>query len=69
LVWQVGEGVTEQILPPDAGRWDVYVIWFAHAIRTTDEFVAAFRRVLPELQSIHAHAVTQHSRNASRISE
>jgi hypothetical protein len=24
---------------------------------------------LPELQSIHAHAVTQHSRNASRISE
>jgi hypothetical protein len=56
LVWQVGEGVTEQILPPDSKRWGVYSIWFAQAIHTTRELVEAFRRVLPELQSIHARA-------------
>ena len=64
LVWQVGEGVTEQILPPDAGRWGVYSVWFAHSIHSTEEFVAAFRRILPDLQSIHTHAVNQSDRNA-----
>jgi hypothetical protein len=54
LVWQVGKGATEQICPPEEGRWGVYAIWFANAIRTTEDFVAAFRRVLPELQAIHA---------------
>lgn len=58
LVWQVGEGVTEQIMPPDADRWGVYAIWFTHAIHSTDEFVAAFRLVLPELRSIY-HGVAQ----------
>ena len=64
LVWQVGEGATQQILPPDAGRWGVYAIWFTHAIHTTEEFVAAFRRLLPELQSIHARVTNQQHRNA-----
>ena len=64
LVWQVGEGVTELILPSDAGRWGVYSVWFAHSIHTTEELVTAFRRILPELQSIHAHAVNQFNRNA-----
>jgi len=64
IVWQVGEGTTYQVLPPDASRWGVYGLWFSELIRTTDDIVAAFRLRLPELQSIYARICNDNSRNA-----
>ena len=63
IVWQVGEGSTYEVLPPDANRWGVYGLWFPALIRTTADIVAAFRLRLPELQAIHAR-VSSDSRTA-----
>jgi len=51
LVWEVGTEPLQEILPPDAERWGVYAIWFPHPTRTTEDFVSAFRAVLPQLQA------------------
>ena len=53
LVWEVGEDEPSEILPPDEKRWGVYQIWFSRPIRTTDDLVACFREVLPQLQRIY----------------
>jgi hypothetical protein len=53
LVWEVGHGEPSQILPPDEKRWGVYGICFSRRIRTTDDLVACFREVLPQLQKIY----------------
>ena len=57
IVWEVGNGAIETVSPPEPGRWGVYALWFPHPIHTTEEFVAEFRRQLPALKAIHAHAV------------
>ena len=53
LVWDVGGGKIDEICPPDESRWGVYQIWFKRPVRTTDDLVAAFRTVLPELERIY----------------
>jgi len=53
LVWDVGEGEPTEICAPDESRWGVYQIWFPRPIRTTDDLVACFRAVLPQLQRIY----------------
>jgi hypothetical protein len=60
LVWEVGTGALQEILPPDAERWGVYAIFFPHATRTIHDLVSAFRAVLPQLKAKYAevrHAV------------
>lgn len=54
LVWEVGTGPLQEILPPDAERWGVYAISFPHPTRTVDDLVSAFRVVLPQLKAKHA---------------
>ena len=56
IVWQVGEGGIEQILPPDQARWGVWCLWVPAEVRGVDELVAALRCFLPELKQIHAGA-------------
>ena len=53
LVWDVGTGKIGEICPPDKSRWGIYQVWFKRPVRTTDDLVAAFRTVLPELQGIY----------------
>ncbi|MFN0278801.1 MAG: 3-deoxy-8-phosphooctulonate synthase [Pyrinomonadaceae bacterium] len=53
LVWDVGAGDVTEICPPDELRWGLYQIWFPRPIRTTDDLVACFREVLPQLQEIY----------------
>jgi hypothetical protein len=53
LVWDVGVGEPVEIDPPSQTRWGVYQIWFPRPIRTTDDLVACFRVVLPQLQRIY----------------
>jgi len=53
LVWDVGDGKIDEICPPDKSRWGLYQIWFKQPVQTTDDLVAAFRIVLPELQGIY----------------
>lgn len=50
LVWDVGNGELTEICPPDETRWGVYQIWFSKPIRTTEDLVACFREMLPQLQ-------------------
>ena len=52
LVWDVGDGKLSQICPPDEERWGVYQVWFSKPVRTTDDLVACFREILPQLQEI-----------------
>jgi hypothetical protein len=56
LVWEVGEGSTTAILPPDAARWGVYAVWFPRTIYSVADVVEAFRTVLPDLKELHRHA-------------
>ncbi len=53
LVWDVGIGKLSQICPPDETRWGVYQVWFSRPIRTTDDMVACFREVLPQLREVY----------------
>jgi hypothetical protein len=54
LVWEVGPGSFEQILPPDPKRWGVYAVWFPHPIHTIQDLITNFRAVLPDLKAAHA---------------
>jgi hypothetical protein len=54
LVWDVGEGETQEISPPEEGRWGVYQVYFPRPLCTVADLVEAFRHVLPSLQRIHA---------------
>jgi len=54
LVWEVGEGEIQQILPPDKERWGVYAIWFPRKMRTMADVVENFRDVLPLLKQLHS---------------
>jgi hypothetical protein len=54
LVWEVGAGEFSEILPPDDERWGVYAVWFPYPVRNTEDIVANFRVVLPQLQQVHA---------------
>jgi len=53
LVWDVAEGETTEILPPDDERWGVYAIWFIQPIKSVEDLVFNFRFVLPDLQKIY----------------
>lgn len=63
LVWEVGSGEIEQILPPEPGRWGVYAVWFPRVVRGVDDLVFNFRRILPALKEIHSQA--RHGGNPS----
>lgn len=56
LAWSVGAYPIRRIVKPTPDRWGVYAVAFPEPIRTEADLVAAFRQVLPELQSIHAEA-------------
>jgi hypothetical protein len=59
LVWAVGDGSIELIMPPEPDRWGVYALWFPQPIHDTEEFIAEFRRQLPALKTIYLNAVQQ----------
>ena len=50
IVWDVGDQMMEEILPPDEERWGVYAVWFPRIVRNVDDLVFNFRSVLPELK-------------------
>ena len=54
LAWSVGDYPTRRIVKPTPDRWGVYAVACPEPIRTEADLVAAFRRLLPELQAIHA---------------
>lgn len=54
LVWEVGEGTFQQILPPDPKRWGVYAVWFPRPINTIQDLISNFRAILPDLKVAHA---------------
>src|SRR5512143_1116592 len=51
IVWSVGE-IEEpfRISEPEQGRWGVFEVPFARPVKTTDDLVYCFRKVLPYLQ-------------------
>jgi hypothetical protein len=50
LVWEVGNGESATILPPDEERWGVYAVSFPRAVRDLEDLSANFRAVLPFLR-------------------
>jgi hypothetical protein len=54
LMWSVGTFATEEVSPPEAGRWGVYAVAFPRPVRTKADLVECFRAVLPQLRAIHA---------------
>jgi hypothetical protein len=54
LLWDVGTGPLQEVLPPGPERWGVYAVSFPRAIRTVEDLAEAFRSVLPQLQSRHS---------------
>jgi hypothetical protein len=57
LIWSVGEFPIEQSLPPEPGRWGVWVVPFPKPIRDVGDLVECFRHVLSELRRLHAGVV------------
>ena len=61
LVWEVGSGPRlEEVLPPDAGRWGVWAVWFSRPMRTRDDARANLAEILPLLRP-HWEATTDRS--------
>jgi hypothetical protein len=56
LIWSVGDFAIEQSLPPEPGRWGVWVVPFAKPVRNVADLVENFRRILPELQRLRSEA-------------
>src|SRR5262249_24598288 len=54
LVWSVGTFGTQEVSPPEAGRWGVYSVACPKPVRSTADLVECFRAVLPQLKAIHA---------------
>ena len=59
IVWEVGEGDLQTVLPPDKSRWGVYAVWFPRMVRTIDDLAFNFRYVLPELKKKYAEVSSQ----------
>jgi hypothetical protein len=53
LVWQVGTGLTREVVAPEEDRWGVYEVWFPRAVRDVKDITSNFRYVLPELKVIY----------------
>ncbi|MFL6230213.1 MAG: 3-deoxy-8-phosphooctulonate synthase [Pyrinomonadaceae bacterium] len=62
IVWEVGTGEIEEVLPPDEGRWGVYAVWFPRIVKTVDDLVSNFRHVLPELQKKYEEVKARRSK-------
>jgi len=56
LVWEVGQGEIQQILPPEPGRWGVYAVWFSQPVRSVDDLLSNFRGILPALMETYSLA-------------
>lgn len=51
LVWQVGiNEEIETLIPPDDDRWGVYAVNFSLPVKTMEDLIYNFRRVLPQLK-------------------
>lgn len=59
IVWEVGEHEMQVIAAPDQGRWGVYAVWFPRRVKTVEDLVFNFRRVLPDLQRNYTEAQNQ----------
>ena len=51
--WNIGDGEPKEIREPDDTRWGVYQVFFPRVVRTTDDLIACFRTLLPQLQCIY----------------
>jgi hypothetical protein len=54
LIWEVGDGEITESIGPEEGRWGVYAVWFERPVRTIEDLVYNFQRILPGLRAIHA---------------
>ncbi|MFD1041411.1 3-deoxy-8-phosphooctulonate synthase [Pseudoxanthomonas kaohsiungensis] len=59
IVWEIGDGEIQEILPPEPTRWGVYAIWFPEPNSSTEALQRNLRSVLPQLIAAYnrAHGV------------
>jgi hypothetical protein len=59
LVWEIGDGEIQEILPPEPTRWGVYAVWFPESNSSTEALQRNLRSVLPQLVAAYnrAHGV------------
>ena len=53
LVWEVGYEGFDEVCAPSRDRWGVYAIGFVRPVKTIDDLVFNFRRILPDLKRKH----------------
>ncbi len=57
LVWEVESGKEiVEIMPPERDRWGVYQVPFIRPVRNTEDLVANFHAILPQLKELHRRA-------------
>ena len=56
IVWEVAVTEIRQILGPSSDRWGVFSVPLARPIRSEEELIMEFRRVLPALQELWTKA-------------
>ena len=58
LVWEVGVGENESLIPPDENRWGVFLVYFPRPVACEDDIAYCFRHVLPYLREQHILAAS-----------
>ena len=56
LVWEIGVGEFQEVLPPEPLRWGVYAVWFAEPNSSAEALQRNLRALLPELVEAHKRA-------------
>jgi hypothetical protein len=50
IVWDLESNEFYEIFPPDEGRWGVYGVRFTRAVKSVEDIVYNFRKILPKLK-------------------
>ncbi len=55
LVWEIGEGNFVQISEASQDRWGVYAVWLKRKMNNTDDIIANFKDIIPQLRIAHGN--------------
>ena len=53
LVWEIGEGNFRQIMEASEDRWGVHAVWLKRKMNNTDDIIANFKDIIPQLRIAH----------------
>jgi hypothetical protein len=69
IEWRMTGADVKVALPPEPGRWGVYVFRFVHPVRSEEDLIKNLHAVLPHLKQFYAAAMPAGAGNVNATSD